>query len=409
MSLTYAFTRSSPLPAGFAGAADAVAAATGARPRLNSIDLLRGLVLMVMALDHTRDFFGASALNPRDVAEPALFMTRWITHFCAPIFVFLAGMSAYLYGARGRSKGELSRFLLTRGVWLILIEFTVVRLGWMFSFSLDFFITQVIFAIGASMVALAALIHLPRWAIAAIGVGMIAGHNLLDGIRAEQFGAYGWVWNFAHELGMLHFGDVRVFAVYPLIPWIGVMAAGYALGPLFKADSATRVRSLAVLGFAVTAGFVVLRLTNLYGDPQPWALHDGVLPTLLSFGNVEKYPPSLLYLMMTLGPGLLLLAAFERAQGGVVDTVVTFGRVPFAYYIAHLYLIHALAVVYAWASIGDASFLFGEFPPVKPEGYGLALPGIYVVWLVVLFALYPLCRWFGALKQRRNDWWLSYL
>ena len=410
MSLTYAYTRLSPLPAGFAGGRDLAPPLTaGARPRLNSIDLLRGLVLIVMALDHTRDFFGASALNPRDVAEPALFMTRWITHFCAPIFVFLAGMSAYLYGARGRTTGELSRFLITRGFWLILIEFTVVRFGWMFSFSLDFFITQVIFAIGASMVALAALVRLPRWAIAAIGVGMIAGHNLLDGIRAEQFGAYGWMWNFLHELGMLQFGAVRVFAVYPLVPWIGVMAAGYALGPLFRQDSGTRVRSLALLGFAISAGFVLLRLTNLYGDPQPWVLHDGLLPTLLSFINVEKYPPSLLYLMMTLGPGLLLLAAFERAQGRVTDTIVTYGRVPFAYYIAHLYLIHALAVVYAWAAIGDASWLFGEFPPVKPEGFGLDLPGIYLVWLVVLVALYPLCRWFSALKQRRNDWWLSYL
>ena len=319
--------------------------ATGARPRLNSIDLLRGLVLMVMALDHTRDFFGASAMNPRDVAEPALFMTRWITHFCAPIFVLLAGMSAYLYGARGRTTGELSRFLLTRGFWLIAIEFTVVRFGWMFAFNLDYFIMQVIFAIGASMVVLAALVHLPRWAIAAIGVTLIAGHNLLDGIKAEDFGALGWVWNILHQPAMLTSADgMRLFALYPLIPWIGVMAAGYALGPLFKAERTARVQWLALLGLAVTAGFVLLRATNLYGDPQAWVAHESVLATLLSFINTEKYPPSLLYLMMTLGPGLLLLAAFETARGRVVDTVVTFGRVPFAYYIAHIYLIHALAV-----------------------------------------------------------------
>src|SRR5262245_45435960 len=187
MSLTYAFERSPTLPAAFAGTADvAPAIATGARPRLNSIDLLRGLVLMVMALDHTRDFLGGSAVNPRDVAEPALFLTRWITHFCAPVFVLLAGMSAYLYGARGRSTAELSRFLLTRGFWLIAIEFTVVRLGWMFTLDPSYFIMQVIFAIGASMVVLAALVHLPRWAIATIGVTMIAGHNLLDGIKAED-------------------------------------------------------------------------------------------------------------------------------------------------------------------------------------------------------------------------------
>ncbi|HZO47518.1 MAG TPA: heparan-alpha-glucosaminide N-acetyltransferase domain-containing protein [Xanthobacteraceae bacterium] len=409
MSQTYAYARLSPFAPGRAGFVDPIVAG-GARPRLDSIDLLRGLVLMVMALDHTRDFFGASAMNPRDVAEPALFMTRWITHFCAPIFVMLAGISAWLYGARGRTTGELSRFLLTRGLWLVVIEFTVVRLGWMFAFGLDYFIMQVIFAIGASMMVLAALVHLPRWAIATIGIGMIAGHNLLDGIRAEDFGALGWVWNVLHVPALLSAGEgVRVFALYPLIPWVGVMAAGYALGPLFKAERTARVQWLVLLGCIVTGGFALLRATNLYGDPQPWVAHENALATLLSFINTEKYPPSLLYLMMTLGPGLLLLAAFETARGRIADTVITFGRVPFAYYIAHIYLIHALAIGYAWSIGTDVSWLFGEFPPVKPEGYGLGLAGIYAVWLVVLVALYPLCRWFAALKQRRKDWWLSYL
>ena len=409
MSLTYAYARLSPHATGNAGLIDP-AIAGGARPRLDSIDLLRGLVLMVMALDHTRDFFGASAMNPRDVAEPALFITRWITHFCAPIFVMLAGISAWLYGARGRTTGELSRFLLSRGLWLVAIEFTVVRLGWMFAFSLDYFIMQVIFAIGASMIVLAALVHLPRWAIATIGIGMIAGHNLLDGIRAEDFGALGWIWNVLHVPALLSAGEgVRVFAVYPLIPWVGVMAAGYALGPLFKAERTARVQWLVLLGFIVTGGFALLRATNLYGDPQPWIAHESALATVLSFINTEKYPPSLLYLMMTLGPGLLLLAAFETARGRIADTVITFGRVPFAYYIAHIYLIHALAIGYVWSIGGDASWLFGEFPPVKPAGYGLGLAGVYAVWLVVLVALYPLCRWFAALKQRRKDWWLSYL
>jgi uncharacterized membrane protein len=408
MSLTYPFVPLSPSAAGAAAMSDS--AASGARPRLDSIDLLRGLILMVMALDHTRDFFGASAMNPRDVAEPALFLTRWITHFCAPIFVLLAGISAWLYGARGRTTGELSRFLFTRGVWLIAIEFTVVRLGWMFAFNLDYFIMQVIFAIGASMVVLAALVYLPRWAIATIGVGMIAGHNLLDGLQAEQFGALSWVWNILHQPAMLTSAEGRrLFALYPLIPWIGVMAAGYVLGPIFKAERLVRVRSLLLLGVSIVVGFVVLRASNLYGDPQPWVAQQTTLATVLSFINVEKYPPSLLYLMMTLGPGLLLLAAFERARGRVVDTVVTFGRVPFAYYIAHIYLIHALAVAYAWAVWGDAAWLFGDFPPEKPAGYGLSLAGVYAAWVVVLLALYPLCRWFAALKQRRKEWWLSYL
>jgi len=408
MSLTYAYARLSPHAAGSAGLIDP-AVAGGARLRLDSIDLLRGLVLMVMALDHTRDFFGGSAMNPRDVAEPALFMTRWITHFCAPIFVMLAGISTWLYGARGRTTGELSRFLFTRGLWLVVIEFTVVRLGWMFAFNLDYFIMQVIFAIGASMMVLAALVHLPRWAIATIGIGMIAGHNLLDGIRAEDLGALGWIWNVLHVPALLSAGDVRVFALYPLIPWVGVMAAGYALGPLFKADRAARVQWLVLLGFIVTGGFALLRATNLYGDPQPWIAHERALATLLSLINTEKYPPSLLYLMMTLGPGLFLLAAFETARGRIADTVITFGRVPFAYYIAHIYLIHALAIGFIWSTGGDASWLFGNFPPVKPEGYGLGLAGVYAVWLVVVVALYPLCRWFAALKQRRTDWWLSYL
>ena len=202
--------------------------------RLASIDLLRGLVMIVMALDHTRDFFAMGGLNPRDVTTPTLFLTRWITHFCAPTFIFLAGISACLYGMQGRTTGEVSRYLLTRGLWLVLIEFTVVRLGWMFSFDLGNFVAQVIFAIGASMIGLAALVHLPRWAIATVGLGMILGHNMLDGFKAETFGAAAPLWHLLHQPGMLDLGaGIKLFVLYPLIPWIGVMAAGYALGPVF--------------------------------------------------------------------------------------------------------------------------------------------------------------------------------
>jgi uncharacterized membrane protein len=382
---------------------------SAAHARLDSVDLLRGLVMMLMALDHTRDFFGASAMNPRDVAEPALFLTRWITHFCAPVFIFLAGLSAYLYGAGGRSTGEVSRFLLTRGFWLMLIEFTVVRLGWTFSLDLNFFITQVISAIGASMVVLAGLVWLPRWAIAAVGLVMIAGHNLLDGIRAEDLGSAGWIWNFLHQPALLKFGDATVFALYPLVPWVGVMAAGYALGPVFRLDAAVRRRWLLGLGAATTAAFVVLRASNVYGDPAAWSVYETWLATGLSFLNSEKYPPSLLYLTMTLGPGLMLLAAFERARGRLADVITTFGRVPFFYYVAHIFLIHAFAIAFAWAATGNVAWLIGVFPPEKPADYGLSLPGVYAVWLMVVAALYPLCRWFAAIKQRRADWWLSYL
>lgn len=379
-----------------------------ARPRLDSVDLLRGLVMVLMALDHTRDFFGSSGINPRDVADPALFLTRWITHFCAPVFVFLAGVSAYLYGIRGRSAGEVSRYLLTRGLWLMLIEFTLVRLGWTFSLDVNAFVTQVIWVIGASMVVLAGLIHLPRWAIATLGIAMIAGHNLLDGIRAEHLGSVGWIWNLLHQPGSIQAGPT-VYALYPLIPWVGVMAAGYAFGPVLKLDPVVRRGLVVRLGLALTAGFLLLRATNLYGDPAAWTAQSTWLATVLSFINCEKYPPSLLYLMMTLGPGLLLLAASARLRGSLTDWITTFGRVPFFYYVAHLFLIHLLAVIFALAVFGDASGLIGPPPRAKPAGYGLPLLGIYAVWLLAVVALYPLCRWFAAIKQRRREWWWSYL
>jgi uncharacterized membrane protein len=258
-------------PAGRPAAnSDRQSSIAGARPRLVSIDLLRGLVMVLMALDHTRDFFGSSGMNLRDVTDPALFLTRWITHFCAPVFVLLAGVSAWLYEARGRRVGEVSRFLFTRGLFLMLMEFTVVRLGWTFDLGANSFVTQVIWAIGASMVVLSGLIYLPRRAIAAIGLAMIAGHNLLDGIGAGQFGSAGWMWTLLHEPKLLRlYGDTTLFALYPLIPWVGVMATGYALGPLFALDRAIRVRWLVGLGVCATAGFVLLRAMNVYGDPAP--------------------------------------------------------------------------------------------------------------------------------------------
>jgi uncharacterized membrane protein len=381
-----------------------------ARPRIDSIDLLRGLIMLLMALDHTRDFFGPGGMDVRNVADPGLFLTRWITHFCAPLFIFLAGTSAYLYGTRGRTVGEVSRFLLTRGLWLIVIEFTVVRLGWTFSFDLNFFVAQVIWAIGATMVALAVLVYLPRWAIAAVALAMIGGHNLLDGIRADHLGAAGGLWTILHQRGLLHLGpDIKLYVLYPLVPWIGVMAAGYALGPVFRLDPAARRRWLLGLGASTSVAFVVLRAINLYGDPVPWVTQDSWVATLLSFLNCEKYPPSLLYLAMTLGPGLLLLAAFESARGWLADAITTYGRVPFFYYVLHIFVIHALAVAFAWLTVGNAAWLFGDPPLDKPASYGLSLPGVYLVWLLVILALYPACRWFASVKRRRREWWWSYL
>jgi uncharacterized membrane protein len=379
----------------------------GTRPRLDAVDLLRGLVMALMALDHTRDFFSGSGWNPRDVTDPALFLTRWITHFCAPTFIFLAGLAAYLYGARGRSVAETSRFLLTRGVLLILVEFTVVKLGWTFSFDFHQLTAGVIWAIGASMVILAGLVHLPRAAIAVGAVGMIAGHNLLDGIRTENLGSASWVWYFLHQPGLVQLGHgASVFVLYPLIPWIGVMAAGYALGPVMELEAETRRRCLLKLGAAVTVGFVLLRDTNLYGDPAPWTMHETWSATVLSFLNCEKYPPSLLFLMMTIGPALLLLAAFDNLRGRWARWLITYGRVPFFFYVTHLYLIHGLALAFALAMNPAHSSR-----PLSPEipAVVLSLANVYFVWLFVLILLYPLCRWFAELKQRRTEWWWSYL
>jgi len=361
--------------------------------------------MVVMALDHSRDFFSASGLNPRDLADPALFVTRWITHFCAPAFIFLAGVSAFLYGDRRRRTSEVSRYLFTRGLWLVLIEFTVVRFGWTFSFHFDHLVVQVIAAIGASMIALSALVYMPRWAIAAVGLVMIIGHNMFDGIKAEQFGTAAPVWGLLHQPGYFNLAHgFTLVVLYPLVPWIGVMAAGYALGPLFKLERAVRVRRLLVLGAVITSGFILLRATNLYGDPMPWIVQHGALATTLSFINCEKYPPSLLYLAMTLGPTLLLAGALDGSRGMIAGWITTFGRVPFFYYVAHLYLLHALAILFVWTTIGDAVFAASQ----KPVGYGLGLPGVYAVWLAVVISLYPLCRWFAAIKRQHAEWWWSY-
>jgi uncharacterized membrane protein len=380
------------------------------RPRLDSIDLLRGLIMVLMALDHTRDFFGSSAMNPRDVHDPALFLTRWVTHFCAPIFILLAGLSAFLYGTRGRTKQEVSLFLFTRGAWLVLLELTVVLFGWSFNPVFKFFVLQVIWAIGWSMIALAGLIYLPRVALAAFAIVMIAGHNLLDGIRADQLQGFTSLWLLLHEPGFFQPAPgVKVLALYPLVPWIGVMAAGYACGPVLTFPERQRRRWLVAAGVSLIGVFVALRAANVYGDPAPWQAYPSLSASVLSFINCEKYPPSLLYLAMTLGPGLIALALFENARGRVAGWLITFGRVPFFYYIAHIYLLHVVAVMAVAFSGGDVAWLFQDPIGTKPDGYGVSLLLIYVLWLGFLLILYPVCRWFAALKQRRQDWWLSYL
>ena len=383
----------------------------GARPRLDSIDLLRGLVMVVMALDHSRDFFGASSLDPRDLGRPALFLTRWITHFCAPVFVFLAGTSAFLYGTRGKTTRDVSRFLLTRGLWLLVLELTIVRLGWLYALDLQLFPAQVIWAIGWSMVTLSLVVFLPRWAILGFAFALIAGHNAFDGVEAARLGGLAWLWVILHEGGALELAPgVTLLVAYPLIPWLGVIAAGYALGPVMLLDAPERRRRLLRLGLGACAAFVFLRALDVYGDPKPWAIQGDLLTTALSFVNCEKYPPSLLFLLMTLGPSIALLAVLEHARGRLAATLVTIGRVPLMYYVAHIYLLHALALAVSGVTFGEVGWLVGGWSFLtKPSGYGVGLPFVYALWLLAVVSLLPLCRWFAAVKQRRDDWWLTYL
>jgi uncharacterized membrane protein len=388
----------------------AQAAATPApvRPRLDHVDLLRGLVMVIMVLDHVRAFFTSAHFDPTDLARTdlALFGTRWITHFCAPVFVFLAGASAWIAGTR-RTRGELSRFLLSRGVWLVFLELTVITFAWYFTtdFALGL-VAQVIWAIGVSMVALAGLTHLPRLAVAGFGAALVLGHNLFDGLAPDRFGALADLWRVLHVPGPLE--SLPVFMLYPLVPWVGVMALGYAVGPWIFAQDARAGRRLAVAGAVLVAAFLLLRVLDGYGDHAHRAHEGGAALLLMSFLNTTKYPPSLLYLLMTIGPALVALAAFRRARGPLAGVLVTFGRVPFLFYVAHLYLVHALAVAAGMAQGFPASALRTVFLRL-PADYGFGLPVVYAVWLGVVALLYPLCRRYAEVKARSRAWWLSYL
>jgi uncharacterized membrane protein len=377
-----------------------------AERRLDHVDLLRGLVMVIMVLDHVRDYLTNAHFDPTDLirTDLVLFGTRWITHFCAPIFIFLAGASAWIAGTR-RGRTELTRLLLTRGLWLILLEFTVISFGWYFSTRWTVGARlQVIWAIGASMVLLAWLIHLSRPAIAGFGLVLVLGHNLLDRVTPQSLGALAPLWDVLHVQSELGIVSLR----YPLVPWVGVMALGYVAGPWVFSRDAEVSRRLAWVGGFLVFAFVELRLLNLYGDPSPRLQRGDPATWLMSFLNTTKYPASLLYLLMTLGPGLLALAAFRHAKGPLADMLVTFGRVPFLFYVAHLYLVHAIAVAAGLAQGFPASAMLTYFRDL-PKAYGYGLPVIYLVWIGVVAALYPLCRRYAELKARRSEWWLSYL
>ncbi|MBO0883452.1 MAG: DUF1624 domain-containing protein, partial [Mycobacterium sp.] len=361
--------------------------------------------MILMALDHTRDFFTVpSLIDPTNLAQTttADFFTHWITHICAPTFFLLMGTGAFFSGRR-RTRAALSRFLLTRGVWLVVLEVTIVRC-FAYQFNVDYQVTMllVLWALGWSLVALAALVWLPIWLVGAIGVVMIGGHNAFDTVRsASPF------WAILHRPGVIVAGSHTVFAAYPLIPWIGVAAAGYSLGQLFLAGPDVRRRGLVALGTGLVAGFVLLRWPNLYGDPERWRTFSTAPFTVLSFINTNKYPPSLLFLMMTIGPALLLLRAVDGGAPRWLGPVEVYGRVPLFYFVAHFMLIHVVAVVVCCAKYGSAHWMFespglGAYPFLQPPGWGFSLPVVYAIWIGVVVGLYPLCRWIAAVKARRR-------
>ncbi len=399
------------------------------KERIYSIDFLRGIVMMIMLLDHTREFVHAGALqsDPTDPATTtvAVFFTRWITHFCAPVFVFLSGVSIYLQKANGKSNGELSGFLWTRGLWLIFLEFTLIRFLIVFNLDYSFFgMAQVIWVIGVSMIAMAALIYLPGKIVGIAGILMIVLHNLLDGFQVPPNIAFAGtpppdlsqaIWIILHQPGVVRlFGDSQAFVAYPLIPWVGAMMAGYALGSIYSWDSAKRRKLLLALGLLATVLFVVVRLVNVYGDPSHWKYQETGVETFLSFLNTTKYPPSLLFLLMTLGPALIVLALADRIEGKSVGQriSITFGRVPLFFYFLQWAWAHGAAVLLSYLAGKDPSYLFlalFEMGQKAPPGHGFPLWVVYAAWIAGLVILYPLCRWWGNLKKRNKHWALSYL
>ena len=385
------------------------------KTRIESIDLLKGIVMVLMALDHVRDYFHISVhfFDPSDPTQSSfpLYFTRWITHFCAPAFSFLAGVSAYMVGKR-KSKNELSSFLVKRGIWLVFIELTIVAFGWSFDPHLGYASLQVIWVLGVSMIFLAVLIRLPNTFILIFSCSLIFGHNLLDSIHFDN----NILWYLLHERSYFHFSvGPTLFSAYALIPWVAVMSLGYYFGTFYgnSFSAETRKQILNRVGISAIVLFLILKSINQYGDPVSWTSFDDVSKTLMSFLNITKYPPSLQFLLITLGVSILFLAWSEKLKGKLVDFFCVFGRVPFFYYILHIYLIHLIALVAAeFYGYGWQSMILHKFVVRADElkGYGFSLWIVYIIWIVVIVLLYPICKRFDAYKQNHKEkWWLSYL
>ncbi len=387
------------------------------RSRIQSLDILRGLVIVLMAIDHVRDMWSVEAFQPEDLSQtsPEYFFTRWITHFCAPVFVFLAGTSSYLYRVKIKDTQALSQFLLIRGLWLIFIEIIVVNFSWSWGFFWNEwgFFLQVIWAIGISMIALAALVWLSDRLILLIAVLLIFGHNALNFIVPADFGAFDWLWKMLHEggyHGLNATGNWGVYFAYPVMPWVGVMAAGYVFGYIMTLDSAKRTQWLYRLGIASLILFAVLRFSNVYGDSTDWTTQKNGLYTLMSFLNTQKYPPSLLYLLMTLGPAFLLLIFFEKKAYRWFGFLRIFGRVPFFFYVLHFMVIHLSSMLYF-------KWVYGEWFDLAnsrntstwPDFYQPSLLRLYLAWAVTVVFFFYLCRWFDRYKTTHNQWWLKFI
>jgi uncharacterized membrane protein len=387
--------------------------------RIESIDLLRGIVMIIMAVDHVRDYFHADAFlhNPEDLNHTniILFFTRWITHFCAPVFVFLAGTSAYLYGGH-KTKKELSLFLFTRGLWLVFAELVILSLFRTFNPSYHFLNLQVIWVIGVSMIFLSAMIYMKQAMLLVTGILLIACHNILDNVHVPGNNIAAFLWALLHDPGYFKFGYFTFHVHYPAIPWIGIIAVGYCAGSLFARgyDPARRRTTLLSVGLITTALFIIVRYVNAYGDFSHWSVQKNVAFTVLSFLNLTKYPPSFLYALMTLGPALTFLAIAEKPLNGFAKKIMILGRVPMFYYLLHIFLIHLFALVaavisgYKWSDM-ILTTMIQRSPDLK--GYGFNLLTVYLVWIALIFILYPICKWYDQYKKnhRSGQWWLSYI
>lgn len=387
--------------------------------RIESIDILRGLAMVIMALDHVRDYFhiGSFFIDPTDLetTTPFLFFTRFITHNCAPAFIFLAGTSAFLYGSK-TSKSKLSKFLLTRGIWLVFLEIMVNNLIWTFDLSYSFIILQVIWAIGLSMIALSFMIYLPKKALLILGIILVAGHNLMDSIIMQGESFKSIVWYILHQRTRLQISSTQLISIaYPIIPWIGLMILGYCFGALYKRDfnPVLRKKWLLSLGFGAIALFYILRGMNVYGDLVPWSVQKDATFSILSFFNVTKYPPSFVYLLITIGPALLFLYVIEPVKNKFTDFLLVFGRVPLFYYFLHMIFIHIFAIIGMMIFGGnwqDMIFTGGNFLQAKLINYGYPLYIVYIVWIGIILLLYPISKKYMIYKANNKDkWWLSYL